>query len=201
MKEELILEIIGLEWEMFTSVNNPGGKAPCQEDYATFEIMRGSQAETWNDELLQSYRRDLLQAKSERRNLMAEKYARMMETTDPSAYQKLADRLPEIDGQTQELIEKIIAINLEWKSATVAKYPNLAKRGRQIYTREDTRLSTSFETYLRGELRTYSPETVQRYYQMTLEHWNRRENLEELSLLNTVKKYGYPTLDEAETHA
>jgi hypothetical protein len=201
MKEKLILDIVELEWEMFSGVNNFGGRASCQEDYLTFKIMRASQAEAWNDEVLQSYYDDLVLAKSQNRNLMTEKYARMMESTSPGEYQRISRLLPVVDGSSLDLIEKIIGINLTWKVETAAAYPNLTKRGRAIYTKEDTYSFTSFETYLRGELRTYSPKTIQCYYAMTLEYLNRGENIEEIYLLNTVKKYGYPSLAEAEKFA
>jgi hypothetical protein len=201
MNEQLIPDIIELEWEMFSGVNNFGGSAPCQEDYLTFKIMRVSQAEAWTEELLQSYYNDLVQAKSHRRNLMTEKYARMMESTYPEEYKKIADRLPFVDSRTLDLIEKIIAINLKWKIETAEKYPYLTDRGRVIFTKDDSGNITSFETYLRGELRTCSPNTIQIYYDMTLEHLHRGENIEEIYLLNTVKKYGYASLEEAEKFA
>jgi hypothetical protein len=198
MNEKIILDIIELEWEMFSEVNNSGGRASCQEDYPTFKIMRASQAEVWTEELLQSYHYDLVQAKSLNRNLMTEKYARMMESTHPDEYKRIAGLLPVIDSNTLDLIEKIIVMNLKWKVETADKYPNLTQRGRVIYTKEDTCFLTSFETYLRGELRTYSLNTIQLYYDMTLEYWNRSENIEEIVLLNTVKKYGYDSLVQAE---
>jgi hypothetical protein len=129
---------------------------------------------------------------------MTEKYDRMMESTFPEEYQKIAGVLPGVDDQTLDLIEKIIEFNLKWKVETAGKYPNLANRGRAIYTKEDANNSTSFETYLRGELRTYSPATIRLYYDMTLAYWNRGENLEDVYLLNTVKKYGYSSLEQAE---
>jgi hypothetical protein len=201
MKEKLILDIIELEWEMFSNVNNLGGRASCQEDYFTFKIMRSSQAEAWTEELLQSYYHDLVQAKSQDRNLMTEKYARMMESTFPEEYKRISGMLLVVDSRTLDLIEKIIDINLKWKVETADKYPNLSNKGRVIYTKEDSTIFTSFETYLRGELRTYSPDTIQLYYDMTLAYWNRGENIEDTYLLNTVKKYGYVSIDVAETFA
>jgi hypothetical protein len=198
MKEQTIQEIVDLEWDMFSGVNNGGGKASCQEDFVTFKIMRASQAEAWNDEVLQSYLNDLVLAKSQNRNLMTEKYARMMQTTFPEEYQKIAGILPCVDDQTLDLIEKIIEVNLKWKVETAGKYPNLANRGRAIYTKEDAYNATSFETYLRGELQTYSPATIQLYYDMTVAYRNRGENLEDVYLLNTVTKYGYTSLEQAE---
>ena len=161
MDEKIVLDIVELEWEMFSDVNNMGGKASCQEDFMTFKIMRASQAEAWSVELLRSYYDDLLQAKSQNRNLMTEKYARMMESTFPEEYKRFVNLLPVVDKKTLDQIERIIEINLKWKIETADKYPNLTNRGRVIYTKEDSMNSTSFETYLRGELRTYSSNTIQ----------------------------------------
>ena len=41
-RDELIMQIIKLEWSMFTSAQNNGGRASCQDDWPTFEIMRRS---------------------------------------------------------------------------------------------------------------------------------------------------------------
>jgi hypothetical protein len=201
MKEEIIHEIVDLEWEMFSGVNNYGGKATCQKDHKTFTIMRASQAEAWTENLLLSYLDDLVLAKGQGRNLMTEKYARMMESTHPEEYRKVAGKLPVVNSGTVVLIEKIIEINLKWKAETAENYPNLTKRGRAIYTQEDTYFFTSFETYLRGELRTFSPNTIHLYYDMTIEHLNRHENIEEIYLWNTVKHYGYDSLESAEKYA
>jgi len=201
MKEKIILDIVKLEWEMFSCVKNYGGRAWCQEDPETFNIMRSSQAEAWSEKLLQSYYNDLVHARSHNRNLMTEKYARMMESTFPEEYKTFAHRLPDLDDKTLRLIEKIIDINLHWKNELSKKYPKLTKRGRAIYTKDDSKDNTSFETYLRGELGTYSSKTIQLYYNMTLELWDRGVNGEEIYLLNMVKKYGYNSLQEAESLA
>lgn len=90
MRDELMSEIIKLEWDMFSHVSNVGGPASCQMRPDTFKIMRKSQAATWSDELLASYLEDLKTATREGRNIMTEKYARMMESTFPEEYRKLA---------------------------------------------------------------------------------------------------------------
>ena len=54
MRDELMSEIIKLEWDMFSHVSNVGGPASCQMRPDTFKIMRKSQAATWSDELLAS---------------------------------------------------------------------------------------------------------------------------------------------------
>ena len=71
-KRELVCHIVSAEWTMFDKVHNCGGRACCQDDWGTFEIMRGSQMEAWPEDLLNSYLKDLREAAAEERNLLCE---------------------------------------------------------------------------------------------------------------------------------
>jgi len=201
MKEELIAKIIDLEWAMFDDVRNVGGRAWCQNDPATFRIMRACQAKTWGDELLASYRDDLVAARSAGRNLMTEKYARMMESTHPEEYAQIADALPPVDPRSLAAIEEIVAINVGWEQALAVKYPRLSAKGRPLHTGEDTPCATSFETYGRGELRTYSPKTIGLLHEHTMSLARQEINGAELVLQNMVEAYGYKSLAEANDRA
>lgn len=200
MSEDLVKKIVEEEWAMFDRVNKgSGARASCQDDARTFYIMRSSQAAAWTEELQESYYRDLLNAKEKGRNLLTEKYAQMMSSTDPARYERIKDRLPEISEETLSDIEEIIKVHLKWKRETFQKYPHLTANGRSFYTKDDTFFNTSFETYLRGELKTYSAETVKLYLAMVREMDAKGENLEQNYLLNTVKQYGYESLEQAES--
>ena len=48
----VIEKIIELEWNQFQAVHNEGGRASCQDDRETFDIMRGSQFADWPQNLL-----------------------------------------------------------------------------------------------------------------------------------------------------
>ena len=199
MGQELVKKIVDIEWSMFDAVNRGTGlRASCQEDPETFYIMRASQAEAWTEALRESYYADLLAAEAEGRNLLTEKYARMMESTDPAAFARLRQALPPVDEDTLRLIEEIVRVQLAWKEDMSRRYPRLTALGRTLYTRDDTPFDTSFETYLRGELRTYSPRTIRLYRDMVRQLEAEGENLEERCLLETVKKYGYDSLEQAE---
>jgi hypothetical protein len=198
MKAHLLDEIINIEWNMFSSVSNMGGKAYCQYDSATFETMRRSQFGTWSEDILVSYRDDLLCAARQGRNLMSEKYARMMENTWPEEFGALANELPAVDEETLVKIENIIAINVEWKKAACVKYPTLSGKGRPVTSNEDSRNDTSFETYLRGELKTYSPKTIRLLYDYTRAQQHDGQNGVEANLSMQARQYGYTSLEEAE---
>lgn len=86
-KNQLIKEIVEMEWQQFQNVHNEGGRASCQDDKETFEIMRNSQFLVWNEEVLKSYLADLQDAWADGWNLLTEKYARMMESTAPKEYE------------------------------------------------------------------------------------------------------------------
>ena len=65
-RTQLVQDIIGIEWDMFSNVHNTGGKASCQNDREDFVIMRKSQFSTWSDETLASYLADLVKAQQDR---------------------------------------------------------------------------------------------------------------------------------------
>ena len=70
----LVDAVVSAEWEMFSNVQNVGGKASCQMDPKTFRIMRSSQMDNWDDELLSSYLEDLLNKAVEKaREIIEEK--------------------------------------------------------------------------------------------------------------------------------
>ena len=42
--------ILDIEWEMFSTTQNEGGKASCQEDREQFALMRTAQFTVWDEE-------------------------------------------------------------------------------------------------------------------------------------------------------
>jgi hypothetical protein len=196
-REEILDEIIRIESEMFKSADNIGGKAPCQDDLKSFRIMRCSRSVCWSNAVLKSYLDDLKKAKEEKRNIVAEAYARMMKSTYPSDYAKIEHLLPTLDPQVLFLIDKIMAIELTWRDEITNKYPYISSRGRPIRSSEDSPGVTSFETYLRGELTTYSKRTLELYYKNILDLDSKSINGGEEVLAETVRHYGYTSLKEA----
>ena len=131
------------------------------------------------------------------RNPVMEKYAYMMESTDPDYYQTIQDQLPQVDPQKRAFIQILCEIEVSMREDMNEKYPYLLAQARLTHTLEDEKDDTSFETYLRGELMTYSDETLYLYGQMVLRMVQNQENLIEKILTNTVKAYGYSSLEEA----
>ncbi len=194
----MIDEIIQREWEFFQKVHNIGGRASCQDDFETFYLQRKGQFEVFYDNLLQSYLQDLKDAKAIGRNLVMEKYAYMMESTDFQYFQTIKGDLPVLDFKQRELIDYICQVEVQMREEFNQKYPNLSSLMRDTYSHEDQQDDTSFETYLRGELSTYSPQTLWLYGQMIVDMLKRNENMIIHIMHKTIEAYGYSSLEEAE---
>ena len=191
--------IVHHEWEQFQQVNNEGGPANCQGNWPMFHQMRLSQFLTWPHPLLSSYADDLDLADKEGRNLLTEKYGRMMESTAPDQYHDtIAPYLPRLGLDRQEQQERIINKQVAWAKSFSERYPLLGQEMRVLRTSEDTPETTSFETNLRGELGTYSARTLDLYQSMVAQIEARGGNLTEETILATVQMNGFETLDEAE---
>ncbi|MFC1941204.1 DUF4125 family protein [Chloroflexota bacterium] len=159
--------------------------------------MRTSQGMSWSEAALESYLGDLEEAEKNGRNLLSEKYARMMEATSPLEYANIEHLLPPLDPEVPPLIDKIVGIVLEWEEELLPKYPFLLKRGRPIYSSQDSPHGVSLETYLRGELATYSKKTLELYYENLLTQKSENINGPEIVLDHQTKQYGYSSLEEA----
>lgn len=196
---ELVDKIVSLEWQQFDKVENVGGRADCQNDWNTFSIMRKSQYMSWNVELLSSYLKDLTEAEAKGWNMITEKYGRMMESTASLEYERIKDSFPVRSGERIAIQEEIIKIQVEWMEEFARKYPKMAGNARSIHTYEDSMYNTSYETYLRGELGTYSEETFMLYGRFIVELKKQGENLAYNIMSNTAKLYGYKSVEEAES--
>lgn len=196
--ERTVERIARLEFGTFDSVQSLGGRAACQDDWETFSIMRHSQYRPWPEELLSAWTDYFAQEAEKGHNLITEKYARMMETTDPALYAAFAAQLPELSEEFIQLREAIIAIQIPWMERFAEQYPHLAARARTIHTADDSPVETSYETYLRGELSVYPFEILYGYGRWIVLLYEAGKNLSEMILTETVHAYGYATLEEAE---
>lgn len=195
---DIIQKIVELEWKQFDKVKNEGGRADCQDNFETFDIMRRSQYMTWNEELLLSYYNDLVAAENKGWNLITEKYARMMKSTAPEKYAELEVNLPVLSDERIAIQEEIIKIQVAWMEELAKAFPKMAGNARIIHTYEDTPYNTSYETYLRGELGTYSETTFILYGRFITGLLQEGKNLAFETMNNTAKLYGYKSLEDAE---
>ena len=196
--DELVDEIVRIEWDCFDKVHNEGGRAYCQDDWTTFNIMRKSQYLTWDDQMLHSLLNDFNAAVKRGWNMITEKYGRMEESTAPEEWERIKDSFPPIDDEQKKIIESIVAIQVGMMEEFAAKYPYSASNARIIHTFEDTAEDTSYETYLRGEISTYSPQTLVLYGRFVAALASQGRNLAHMIIENTALMYGYRSLDHME---
>ena len=194
----LIKDIISREWRMFDQVHNQGGRADCQDNRPTFERMRTAQFTPWPKQLLESYLEDLKEAEQNGRNLLTEKYGRMMESTAPEEYEKIRHFFPELSKERIAMQEETIATETAWNEEFAAAHPKYAGRGRYIHTAEDSAYATSSETYLRGELSTYSDKTAALYGEWIRSLKSSGKNLAAMTADVLVREYGYSSVEDAE---
>lgn len=193
-------KLIKNEWGMFQKVNNIGSRASCQNDWETFHIMRFSQYSAWNDFMIKSYAKDVEQAIILGRNLVMEKYAFMMEFTEPKYYkEELEPNLPSIDLETMNMVEEIAWYMVDCEKEIESKYPKLSNAGRPIESRGDATGFTSVETYAKGELKTYSKDTLKLYLDYVRSNRAIGKNLALVVQDTMVKMYGYSSIEDAET--
>ncbi|MDI9588749.1 MAG: DUF4125 family protein [Acidobacteriota bacterium] len=195
----LIDAIVEGEWEMFHSVNNVGGPAECQSQQNTFEIMRRAQFSTWGDKTLSCYLEDIKKAQVQGRNLMTEKYARMMAVTHPAEFEQIAPMLPPVDAQVVEMATKIAAYHEKWDVEAAEKYPFIRANGRP-FDGEAPQEQTSADTYMRAELLTYSPDTLLYLLKDVETAATERRNVVIEQLDATMKQYGWSDINEAEQY-
>ena len=150
------------------------------------------------EEILESYLEDLKEAESKKINIVVEKYARMMEFSSPIEYEVIKHQLHEISQNKKEIADKIVKIYLNWEQEVVNKYPKIAGRGRPLYSKSDTLETTSIETYLRGELYSYSEKTNLLYYNYIQKCLDEKKNLALENIENIVIEKGFKSLEEAE---
>jgi hypothetical protein len=196
---EQIEKIISIEWEMFQNVDSIGGRASCQDDFETFYIMRRGQYENWTPEMLCCYLDFAEKCQEEGRNLVTEKYARMMQYTDLHYYNKyLAPHLPALPHCNYPLINAIVEAQIRWETQFAAAYPKLSQAGRPITSDGDVSGFTSMETYSRGELETYPQSLLQLYADYVKDLQAAGKSLSMMIQQSVVTLYGYDSIEEAE---
>ena len=138
-RETALHEIVERELSMFLATPNEGGVSACQQRPDAFRLMRRMAHVAHGDAVLFSYLEDLRRAETEGRNLMIEKYARM------------DDRIPPLSANP--LLDEIADAETEFLHEACQLYPNTIKSNGQ----------NMFRRYLRCELETLSPETLELY--------------------------------------
>lgn len=185
-KTPIIDNIIELEWNMFQELKNIGGRASCQDNYPYFRLMRKSQYYAWDMELIESYLNDLSEAKKYGYNVLAIKYGFMEESLDIEHFNKIKDNLPKLEEKRINLNEAIIKLQLEMFEEFQKENKEDSSLMRTLYSNTDSVNNASYETYLRGELSSYSEKTVYLYGKMLTNY-----SINKANYVKTVINYTY----------
>jgi hypothetical protein len=182
-KERVIDAILEIELAMFLTVN-PQKTSSCQESPESFRLHRSAQFSTWSPETLRSYLEDLLSAQGDGKNLMRLKYARM-QGLEPSR-------------NAEPIVDEIVRLQIVWQKEMFRKYPALMSNARPLSDGVEPAQMTSFETYTRAELETYSSRTLKLLHAELLLNLEKGVNMSEEVYEFLVRQSGYPSLAEAE---
>lgn len=186
-KEELVERIVRLEFKAFDEVKNEGGRASCQDDWPTFSVMRKAQYLVWNKEMLVQYYYDFSREYELGHNLITEKYGRMMESTAPLQYKELKLHFPKLSEEKKAIIDQIVALQVGMTEEFGKDNPDIIERARSIHSYEDNYNNTSSETYLRGEISTYSDKMLQLYAAFVVDCVKNGINITEVTIGNIDK--------------
>ena len=193
-----VQELLDLEWRLFDAAPQAGQRSAQFEDREQFIVTRSAQLAAWSPELLESWRQDLQSAQAEGRNPINEKYIYMLEQVNPERYAALKSDIPEASLEKLWLVDWICHTQITWQESLLMKYPCLTQNSRSIHRSADGQESVSYETYLRGELMTYSVYTLRLYARQVEYAQKTGQNLCETMLENTVRLLGFQSLAMAE---
>lgn len=183
-KRIIIDDIVSREWNMFKELKNTYGDASCQRNPKYFKLMRESQYYTWNNNVLRSYLNDLKIAKEGGYNILAIKYGFMEESVSSDHFNVNKNNLPILSDKQKALIDEIVRVILNERISfdEINKYGTM----RNVFSNNDSLDDTSYETYLRGELSSYSENTLYLYAQDIVDIINGELNPVELTIKYTL---------------
>ena len=116
----------------------------------------------------------------------------------PEEFKKVCHVLPSFSPERRERMEETVAVQVTWAEEFAERYPVLGSRGRPLHTADETPESTSVETYMRGELATYSERTEKRYHAFVLSCREQGRNLTTEVRENQARLQGWRSLEDVE---
>ena len=123
-----------------------------------------------------------------------------MKYNSPEEYEKVKVILESPSKNKITLVEKIMSIYMEWEEEFFKKYPIFSSMGRPLYSTEDDNIETSIETYLRGELLSYSEKTLKLYLDYIIDNKEKNINLAIKNMDNLAKIQGFNDSDDVESY-
>ncbi len=111
-------------------------------------------------------------------------------------YARMEGLIPAVNDS--RFIDLIAGVLVTWQEAFIREYPHIMSGGRPLTPKEEKGNLVSFETYLRGELETYSEKTLAFLYDDILRCQNQGGTFPKIIYTYLVREKGYDSLDRAE---
>ena len=187
----IVKGIVETEWKMLQqseSIDN----THVPMDAETFFILRSSQIMAWSTEMQESYYFDVVQAHRDGRNPLKQKYAYLLEQTEPAQFEELYAQLPKRSAREEEMIDQLCALRIAWRNTLTEQYPRFCAH---VFRQTNDR---TLETTLRGEMAACTANTLRLYALYAARLQKDGKNMEEMILQNAAAQYGYASLAEAE---
>ena len=121
-----------------------------------------------------------------------------MKYTAPEEYEDIKSSFPDISDEKEQIIDVIVTIQTNMMSDFAKRYPKLAANARSVSSDDDNLYNTSSQTYLKGEISTYSDKMLELYGRFVADMEKQGKNIAEETIRNTVMLYGYNSLETAE---
>ena len=92
--------------------------------------------------------------------------------------------------------QQLLRQQLQWLDELVARFPQIVSAGRPIHVEQAARWETSCETYLRGEMYTYSEATLELLWRWVQSCKAQGRNMNEEIWQHTARLYGRKSISE-----
>ena len=122
----------------------------------------------------------------------------MMRETAPERFAAMEHLLPPVSGEKKALVEQLVACHLEWAEEFAARFPLYAGTGRALKAADAGWGQTAIETYVRGELTSYSERTLKLYAEFAAQCKAEGVNLTKEIRDNIARSLGLSGSEEAE---
>jgi len=180
---QLIERIVKRELEMFLTMPARHQRL-CHEDPESFKQHRRARFICWSLRTLASYLQDLDTSHKAGVNLMTVKYAHM---------EKLIPR-----HNDTALIDALVAAFCHWEKECVQRYPHFMAQGQAPFVNGRQSQLVPFENSLRGELESYSLQTLKLLWRDVLRLQQRGDNLSEKTYQYLIEQWGLDSIEHLE---
>ncbi|WP_321530443.1 DUF4125 family protein [uncultured Desulfuromonas sp.] len=180
---QLIERIVKRELEMFLTMP-ARHQHLCHEDSESFKQHRRARFICWSLRTLASYLQDLDTSHHAGINLMTVKYAHM---------EKLIPR-----HNDTALVDALLTALCRWEEECAECYPHFMAQGRAPFVNGGQAQLVPFEISLRGELESYSLQTLKLLWRDVLRLQQRGENLSKKTYQYLIEQWGLDSIEHLE---